>query len=165
MVSPTRDNPVTQWIQEIKVPAALISYTYRAIQKRFAKDLAPYNIGWGHFAILMSLYDEEGRSQDSLALSRGFDKTMIAKSVVKLEEEDLIRRRTDPADKRVKRLYLTEKSRKLRPEMERIGYEINEFLVKDFDEKESKVVLEYLRKVAMNASELESPLSASPRDR
>lgn len=151
MVSPTEDNSVTRWIQEIEVPAALISYSYRAIQKKFAKELAPYHIGWGHFAILMSLYEDEGRSQDSLALSRGFDKTMIAKSVVKLEEEDLIQRRTDPADKRVKRLYLTEKSRKLVPEMERIGLGINKILVKDFDKKESKIILEYLRQIAMNA--------------
>jgi DNA-binding MarR family transcriptional regulator len=153
-VSPSEDNSITQWIQEIKVPAALISYSYRALQKKFAKELAPYHIGWGHFAILMSLYENEGRSQDSLALSRGFDKTMIAKSVVKLEEEDLIQRRIDPVDKRVKRLYLTEKSRKLVPEMERIGLGINEILVKDFDKKESKIILEYLRKIALNASEM-----------
>jgi DNA-binding MarR family transcriptional regulator len=154
-MSPTADNSVTQWIQEIKVPAALISYSYRAIQKKFAKELAPYHIGWGHFAILMSLYENEGRSQDSLALSRGFDKTMIAKSVVKLEDEDLIQRRTDPTDKRVKRLYLTEKSRKLIPEMERTGLGINKMLIKDFDKKESKIILEYLRKIALNASEME----------
>jgi DNA-binding MarR family transcriptional regulator len=148
------DNSVTQWIQEIKIPAALISYSYRAIQKKFVKELAPYHIGWGHFAILMSLYEVEGRSQESLALSRGFDKTMIAKSVVKLEEQDLIQRRIDPVDKRVKRLYLTEKSRKLLPEMEQIGLGINEILFKDFDKKESKIIQEYLRKIALNASEM-----------
>ena len=155
-MSPIKDSPVTQWIRDVKIPAPLISYAYRIVQKKFAKDLAPNNIGWGHFAILVSLYDGEGRSQDSLAMSRGFDKTMVAKSVVKLEEEDLIRRRTDPADKRVKRLYLTEKSRKLRPEMYRIGYGINELLLKNFNEKESEDVLEVLRKIAMNAAELES---------
>jgi DNA-binding MarR family transcriptional regulator len=154
MVSPTEENSVTRWIQEIKVPAALISYSYRTIQRKFAKELAPYHIGWGHFAILMSLYEDEGRSQDSLALSRGFDKTMIAKSVVKLEEEDLIERRTDPVDKRVKRLYLTEKSRRLRPEMERIGLIINKILFRDFDAKESKIILEYLQRIALNASEM-----------
>ncbi len=70
----------------------------------------------------MSLYQMEGSSQDGLALSRGFDKTMIAKSVVRLEEEGFIRRVTDENDRRVKRLYLTEKSRNLRPKMKEIGY-------------------------------------------
>jgi DNA-binding MarR family transcriptional regulator len=148
------EESVIQWISDIDVPAALISYAYRTIQKSFAKELAPYHIGWGHFAILMSLYEVEGRSQDSLALSRGFDKTMIAKSVVRLEEEDFIRRKTDQDDKRVKRLYLTEKSRNLRPEMERIGYLLNELLLRDLDAGESAVAIRNLRKIAVNASEL-----------
>ena len=153
-MSSTEENSVTEWIQKIDIPAALISYSYRAVQKKFAKELAPYHIGWGHFAILMSLYENEGCSQDELALSRGFDKTMIAKSVVRLEEEDFIQRKTDPADKRVKRLYLTERSRKLIPEIEQIGFGINEILFKDFDKKESKIILEYLRKISLNASEM-----------
>jgi len=148
------EESVTQWISDIEVPAALISYTYRTIQKSFAKELAPYHIGWGHFAILVSLYEMEGRSQDSLALSRGFDKTMIAKSVVRLEEEGFVRREIDQDDKRVKRLYLTEKSRSLRPEMERIGYRLNERLLRDFDADESALAMRDLRKIALNASEL-----------
>ncbi|MCX6693571.1 MAG: MarR family transcriptional regulator [Methanomicrobiales archaeon] len=145
---------IIQWISDIDVPAALISYAYRTIQKSFAKELAPYHIGWGHFAILVSLYEMEGRSQDSLALSRGFDKTMIAKSVVRLEEEGFVRRETDQDDKRVKRLYLTEKSRNLRQEMERIGYRLNEVLLRDSDADESALIMRNLRKIALNASEL-----------
>ena len=148
-----REEAVTQWIYDIEIPAALVSYNYRTIQKYFAKELAPYHIGWGHFAILMSLYEMEGRSQDSLALSRGFDKTMIAKSIVKLEAEGIIRRETDPDDK-VRRLYLTEKSRMLRPEMERIGCLLNEFLLWNFTADESAVAMKYLQKIALNASKL-----------
>ena len=148
------EESVIQWIRDIDVPAALISYAYRMIQKSFAKELEPYHIGWGHFAILMSLYEREGRSQDSLALSRGFDKTMIAKSVVRLEEEGFVRRETDQDDKRVKRLYLTEKSRNLRPEMERIGHKMNDFLLRDFSTGESALAMKFLRKIALNAREL-----------
>ena len=148
------EGSVIQWIQDIDVPAALISYTYRTIQKSFAKELAPYHIGWGHFAILMSLYGMEGSSQDGLALSRGFDKTMIAKSVVRLEEEGFIRRVTDENDRRMKRLYLTEKSRNLRPKMKEIGYKLNEFLFTEFNADESALVMRNLRKIALNASKL-----------
>jgi hypothetical protein len=54
----------------------------------------------------------------------------------------------------VKRLYLTKKSRDLRPEMERIGYRLNEFLFRDFDTAESVSAMGILRKIALNASEL-----------
>lgn len=150
----TDEETVIQWIRDIDVPAALISYAYRMVQKSFARELSPYHIGWGHFAILMSLYETEGRSQDSLALSRGFDKTMIAKSVVRLEEEGFVHRVTDQDDKRVKRLYLTEKSRDLRPEMERIGHRMNDFLFRDFSTGESGMAMKILRKIALNAREL-----------
>lgn len=98
--------------------------------------------------------DEEGRSQDELARLRGYDKTLIAKSVVKLEEEGLISRVVDMDDKRVKRLYLTKTGRSLCPVIERIGFDINQSLIRNFADDESATMLEYLRKVAMNASEI-----------
>ncbi len=153
-MSTKEDDVVTRWIHDITIPAALISYTYRAVQKKFEKELAPYRIGEGHFTILMLLYDEEGRSQDELARLRGYNKTLIAKSAAKLEEKGLIRRVNDRDDKRVKRLYLTETGRALCPVIERIGLNINQNLFRNFTEDESAVMLEYLRKIAMNASEM-----------
>ena len=78
-----------QWIEDINIITALISFIYRSIHKYFARELGQYHIGWGHFAILMSLYDQEDRSQDSLAQSKGFNKTMIAKSILRLEKKVL----------------------------------------------------------------------------
>jgi len=143
-----------QWIEDIDKITALISFTYRSVQKHFAKELAPYHIGWGHFSILMSLYRQEGRSQDSLAQSRGFDKTMIAKSILKLEKEGIVYHITDPEDKRIKRLYLTEKGRKLKPEMRKIGFELNSLLLKSFDSDDLPSAIEIVRKIALNAAQL-----------
>ena len=143
-----------KWIEDIDIVAAMISYTYRSVQKHFAKELARYHIGWGHFAILMSLYDQDGRSQDSLAQSRGFDKTMIAKSILRLEKEGIVYRKIDQEDKRIKRLYLTEKGRKLRQEMERIGFELNALLLKGFNSDELSSAIESVRKIALNAAKL-----------
>src|SRR5664280_2778382 len=143
-----------QWIEDIDKVAALISFTYRSVQKHFARELAQYHIGWGHFAILMSLYNQEGRSQDSLAQSKGFDKTMIAKSILRLEEEGIVYRKIDPEDKRIKRLYLTEKGITLKPEMRRIGFELNALLLKDLDADEASSAIESVRKIALNAARL-----------
>ncbi len=143
-----------QWIEDIDKVAALISFTYRSVQKHFAKELASYHIGWGHFSILMSLYRQEGRSQDSLAQSRGFDKTMIAKSILKMEKEGIVYRITDQEDKRIKRLYPTEKGRKMKPEIRKIGLELNSLLLKDFDSEELPSVIETVREIALNAAKL-----------
>ncbi|MGV8077726.1 MAG: MarR family winged helix-turn-helix transcriptional regulator [Methanosarcina sp.] len=149
----SEETPI-QWIEDIDIAAALISFTYRSVQKYFAKELASYNIGWGHFAILMTLYDQEGRSQDSLAQSRGFDKTMIAKSILRLEKEGIVYRKIDQEDKRIKRLYLTEKGRTLMPEMQRIGNELNSLLLKSLDTDEASAAVEIIRKLALNAARL-----------
>lgn len=143
-----------QWIEDIDIVAAMISFTYRSVQRYFAKELAQHHIGWGHFAILMSLYDQEGRSQDGLAQSKGFDKTMIAKSILRLEEEGIVYREIDSEDKRIKRLYLTEKGKELRPEMERIGFELNALLLKGFDSEELSHAIETVRRIALNAARI-----------
>jgi DNA-binding MarR family transcriptional regulator len=93
------EETAVQWIEDIDIVAAMISFTYRPVQKYFAKELAQYHIGWWHFAILMSLYDQEGHNQDSLAQSKEFDKTMIAKSILRLEEEGIVYREIDPETK------------------------------------------------------------------
>jgi DNA-binding MarR family transcriptional regulator len=143
-----------QWIEDIDKVVALVSFTYRSVQKHFANELVPYNIGWGHFSILMALYHQEGQSQDSLAQSRGFDKTMIAKSILKMEKEGIVYRITDSEDKRIKRLYLTEKGKKMKPEMRRIGVELNSLLLKDFESDELQSVIGIIRKIALNAAKL-----------
>ena len=45
-------------------------------------------------------------------------------------------------------------SRKLRPEMERIGFELNALLLKDFNSDELSSAIESVRKIALNAAKL-----------
>jgi len=145
---------VPQWIQEIEQPAALVSYIYRTCQRYFAKELATYNLGWGHFAILMAVNEMDGPSQDMIARSRGFDKTMVAKSVIRLEEEGLVQRVTDAHDRRIKRLFLTEKGKTVFPELLQIGLTLNTAMFAGFGKSTSTQAIEDLRKIALNVSKL-----------
>jgi DNA-binding MarR family transcriptional regulator len=149
----SEETPI-KWIEDIDIVTALISFTYRSVQKYFSKELEEFNIGWGHFAILMALYNQEGRSQDSLAQSRGFDKTMITKSILRLEKEGLVYREIDEGDKRIKRLYLTEKGKTLKPELQKVGLKLNELLLQNFDKEEISTAVETVRKIALNAARL-----------
>lgn len=143
-----------KWIEDIDTVDKMISFTYSSVQKYFEEELAQYRMGWVHYAILMSLFDHEGCSQESLARSGGFNKTMITRSILRLEEEDIIYRKIDLDDKRVKRLYLAKKGKKLRYKMEKIRFELNTLLLKGFDSEELASVTEIMRKIALNASRL-----------
>lgn len=143
-----------KWTQEIEVPAPLISYIYRTTQRYFARELNKYHLGWGHFAILMAVYEMDGPSQDSIALSRGFNKTMVAKSVIRLEEEKLIIRVPDANDRRVKKLLLTDKGKKILPTLLQVGQILNNSLLEGLDDTASSQSIEFLRRIALNVSQL-----------
>ncbi len=71
-----------------------------------------------------------------------------------MEKEGIVYRTTDPEDKRIKKLYLTEKGKKMKPEMRKIGSELNSLLLKDFESDELQSVIEIIRKIALNAAKL-----------
>lgn len=79
---------------------------------------------------------------------------MIAKSAVLLEKEGFIIRVTDENDKRVKLIYLTDKGKALQPELKQIGQRVNSSLLKDLTKEDASTVIENMRKIAFNASEL-----------
>jgi DNA-binding MarR family transcriptional regulator len=145
---------VAQWIEENKVPAALVFYLYRTIHQHFAQVLAPYHIGWEQFAILMAFYEKDGRSEEELAWERGFDRSFVAETVAVLEKGGLVQRAADPGNKAGKRLTLTQKGRKIEPEMKKIGAGLTASLLEGFDADASAQAMANLKKIAINASRL-----------
>jgi DNA-binding MarR family transcriptional regulator len=67
---------------------------------------------WG-YAVLTALRDEPMRAQAALARSIGADKTRIIAILDELQQRGLIGREPDPADRRVRLLYLTAAGRSL----------------------------------------------------
>ena len=54
------------------------------------------------------LYSHEGCSQDEVAAALKADKTTVGKALASLEKKNCVLRRQDAADKRIKRLSLTD---------------------------------------------------------
>lgn len=149
-----KENQVTEWILSNTIIISLISYNDRFIIRKFSKFLEGYQMNMGQFSVLMNVHDVEGCSQDDLVVIRGFNKSMIAKSVAGLENKGLIYRITDQNDHRIKHLYLTDQGRELYPELFRMGLSFDEKIYRNFTEGEKKQLIEYLRRIALNVSEL-----------
>jgi DNA-binding MarR family transcriptional regulator len=66
---------------------------------------------WG-YAVLSRLRDEPARTQAALAQSIGADKTRIIGVLDDLQEQGLIEREPDPADRRVRLVSLTDQGRR-----------------------------------------------------
>ncbi|MBQ3385098.1 MAG: anaerobic ribonucleoside-triphosphate reductase activating protein [Erysipelotrichaceae bacterium] len=88
-----------------------ISVLYRYTQKYFDRHLAQYGIGSGQMIFLLLINEHEGITMQQLTLIADFDKGTTTKNLQRLVEQDYITIQTDDADKRVKRLYTTKKTR------------------------------------------------------
>lgn len=83
------------------------------IHQKLGRALSPLDIKVPHLDILANLYRFEGISQQDLAHKLLVGRSNISMLLPQIEKRGLIVRRKDENDKRVLRLYLTEKGREV----------------------------------------------------
>lgn len=87
-----------------------ISILDRLMKMYYDRGLADFEIGWGQQFYVEYLYDHPGASAQEMAQCIRVDKATLTKVIKKLLALDYIKVTADEKDKRVKRLYLTEKA-------------------------------------------------------
>lgn len=87
-----------------------LSVLYRNTQKYFDHALEPYHIGWGQLMFLFFINENEGITMQEVTRIGEVDKGTTTKSIQKLQEQGYVRTVQDENDKRVKRLFTTEKA-------------------------------------------------------
>ena len=95
-----------------------IGLLYRYMMRALEAETAPLGMGAGRFSYLFILYINEGVTQQDIAYRLQADKAAVARTLVQLEIQGYIERRSDPSDGRVTRVYLTDKSRALQADLE-----------------------------------------------
>lgn len=128
-----------------------ISLLNRYMQGYISGHLKAYNIGYGQYVFLLTLYHNNGISQDTLSELMNIDKGTTAKAVKKLEDEGYLYREVDPSDKRAYKLYYTEKAIELQPILFEIIDSCNNILTCDFTVEEKEMSLKLLQKMSQNA--------------
>ncbi|MBQ0720811.1 MAG: MarR family transcriptional regulator [Gammaproteobacteria bacterium] len=96
-----------------------IGLLYRAMMKALETETAPLGIGSGRISYMFMLYINEGMTQQEMANRLQADKGAVARTLAQLEEQGYVSRRRDPSDKRVTRVYLTDKSKALQGDLEK----------------------------------------------
>ncbi len=128
-----------------------ISLLNRYMQGYISGHLKAHNIGYGQYVFLLTLYHNNGISQDTLSELMNIDKGTTAKAVKKLEDEGYLYREVDPSDKRAYKLYYTEKAIELQPILFEIIDSCNNILTCDFTAEEKEMSLKLLQKMSQNA--------------
>lgn len=125
----------------------LLSYMVRAQAAFYSEKLRPYNISYGQFPILRTLYRGDGINQETLAQRMLFNKATIARAIDKLEKEGYVYRTPDESDRRANRIFLTKKARAAKPAMDRFSEEWNAVLLSGFTDVERMVLKELVKKM------------------
>ena len=115
-------------------------------------SFAPMGLKACHGSYLLEISSRPGISQEQLAGSICINKSNVARQVAALEEAGFVERRVCGKDKRVMRLYPTEKTLDLLPQIQRIMEDWQSMLTQDLSEGEQTLLEAMLEKLKLRAS-------------
>lgn len=99
-------------------------------------NLAQMGLKGCHASYLLEICADPGISQEKLAKRICINKSNVARQAAALEEGGFVTRIPSEADKRVMRLYPTEKTLALMPQISRILCDWSRYLTQDLSEQE-----------------------------
>ena len=108
----------------------------------------------GHYAFVLAICREPGRSQDQLASELCINKSTVARNLNYLEERDYIKRESSPADKRQLSVYPTEKMLAVLPEIRTASAEWITLLSEGIPEDELRIFDSVLARMQERAREI-----------
>lgn len=129
----------------------LISILYRYGQCHIGKKLDPLNIGCGQYVFLMTLFQNDGISQEELSGFLEIDKATTAKAIKKLEDEGYVTRSIDTSDKRAYKVFITKKALGIIPIIQETIKNWENILTFGLSTDEKEMFEQVLNKMAKNA--------------
>ena len=127
-----------------------LSITFRLGKHLFDKKMKKFGLLHSQFILIISLYEENGLSQEELSSRVNLDKTSISRAIKKLIIDGYVIKKPCVKDNRINRIFLTEKTLKMKEEIISIIGEINKKLTEGIEEEEIKMTISTLRKLREN---------------
>jgi DNA-binding MarR family transcriptional regulator len=116
--------------------------------------LEPYGIVGCQYLFLMTLYRNDGASQEKISDDLKIDKTTTAKAIKKLEDNGYVKRVVDLDDKRAYMVFLTQKARDIMPTIYETMKNWEKIIISDISEDEYQKLEKILNKMAKKAYEI-----------
>lgn len=126
-----------------------ISIFYRIGASYLSQKYQSYGIGYGQYQFLITLYFEDGLSQDELTKRIAVDKATTARAINKLKEVGYVTVKIDSVDKRVHRVMLTEKALEIKNEILEIATQWEKKLLTPLTDDDKETVQLIFKKIAV----------------
>lgn len=131
----------------------------RAWQRAAGAALAQHNISLSRAApILVVSRLGDGIQQKTIADEAGIDSAAIVRSLDELEREGLLKRKSDPFDRRAKTVHLTLKGRNLAKELDKVIRELRTGIIASIRREDGKVAVKVLRELERASNDRDGSL-------
>lgn len=114
-----------------------VNHLARLMEQALRDRIARHGVVPGQFAQLLALFEQEGITQQELCAKVRIDQSTMAHTLKRMERDGLVRRTPDPADGRRALIYLTDRARRLRPELSAAADEVKKIATEGFSAADS----------------------------
>lgn len=130
----------------------LIHDVSRMRRHAFDALMKPFGVTRAQWWVLAHLSRDDGMMQTQLADTLDVGKASLGTVLERLEHNELIERRADPADRRARRVYLTRRARALIVEMLEVEHRFNDTLLGDFSGPQVEALIDRLHTLKVSLS-------------
>ena len=116
--------------------------------------MAEIGIHCGQGIALRQLWRKDGVTQSELAHSLHVAPATVTIALQRMEKIGLIERRSDQRDQRVSRVFLTDRGRSLRENVEQNWHRLEEQMLAGFSSKEREAMREHLLRMRANLDDI-----------
>ncbi len=131
----------------------LISIIHRTHIIHLNNEMKDLELTAGQVPFLIHLSNDEGITQDDLAVHLHIDKGTVARALKKLEDSEFIYREVNPQNRRKYLLFLTEKGRQIVPKIYQINEEWEKSVCLDLSDTEYAHLFNTLQTLATKSLE------------
>lgn len=128
-----------------------IGVTHRCTMRYRERELADTGLAGCHVHYLTALFRQPGMTQEELARELNVNKSSVTRQLTGLEEKGYIRREPEPTDRRIWRVYPTDKADALKPRLFDTLRAWREYLTADFTPEEKALLDDLMGRVAQRA--------------
>jgi MarR family transcriptional regulator for hemolysin len=150
-----------QWCDPSNIGFA-IKNAVRAMEKAFDFDLRKTaGVTLSQARVIRALVGKDGMTQKEIAENVGVEAPTLVPTIDKMEQDGLVERRQDEADRRNNRVYLTDRSRMLSEKIDESFVRVRRASQKGISKQDIETLRQVLYKIAENATDfLESQAPA-----
>ncbi|MCY9190530.1 MarR family winged helix-turn-helix transcriptional regulator [Bacillus mojavensis] len=122
----------------------------RALDSISNIEFKEYNLTKGQYLYLVRICENPGIIQEKLAEMIKVDRTTAARAIKKLEMNGFIKKMDDDQNKKIKKLFPTEKGKEVFPVIKRENDHSNSVALAGFSEKETETIFHLLQRIRKN---------------